>query len=47
MSKMRDKYFSTVINYSRKYPSASDKLVEQMVNRQFTPTEIKEAWESK
>jgi len=37
-----DRYIKKVITYSRKFPSASDSLIEQMVKRQFSEQELSE-----
>lgn len=37
---MQDRYIRKIIEYSRKFPSASDQLIESMVNKQFTESEV-------
>lgn len=41
---MHSKYIKKVIEYSRKFPSASDTLIETMVNRQFSDQERNQLW---
>jgi len=41
---MQDRYIKKIIEYSRKFPSASDALIENMVKKQFSDYEMKQLW---
>ena len=42
--KMQDRYIKKIIEYSRKFPSASDSLIENMAKKQFSEGEIQQLW---
>ena len=37
---MQDRYIRKIIEYSRKFPSASDQLIESMAKKQFSESEV-------
>lgn len=41
---MQDKYIRKIIEYSRKFPSASDRLIENMAKKQFSESEMNQLW---
>lgn len=41
---LREAYIKTLIEYSRKFPSSSDKLITQMANKQFSQNELDQLW---
>ena len=41
---MQDRYIKKIIEYSRKFPSASDRLIENMAKKQFSDSEMKQLW---
>jgi hypothetical protein len=41
---MQDRYIKKIIEYSRKFPSASDTLIENMAKKQFSDSEMKQLW---
>lgn len=43
---MQDRYIKKIIEYSRKFPSASDQLIENMAQKQFSESEMKQLWVS-
>jgi hypothetical protein len=41
---MQDRYIKKIIEYSRKFPSASDSLIENMAKKQFSEGEMQQLW---